>query len=109
MKTLFYLFIFFGFLFYTAKPSLSFHPFSLSFETPYLSFSLFFLMMAVLFHGMHYEADPKLDLELKDLAYKQAYMTGKLDQMKESNLRLQELQNRVQEFVEKTDDQPYSK
>jgi hypothetical protein len=103
MKTLFYLLIFFGFLIYIARPSLSFNPFSISFESPYLAFSLFFLMCAISFHGMHYEKDHKSDKEIEKLTYQEGYYSGKLDQIKESNLRLSKLHDTIQDFLKEKD------
>jgi len=55
MKTI--LIILFSALFfiYVGKPTVNFKPFSVNFETPYLPFAVFFLILSIHFYCMQYE------------------------------------------------------
>ena len=55
MKTTIFILIIVVFSVAIGKPTINFNPFKISFETPYFSFALAFLALAVLFHGIQYE------------------------------------------------------
>ncbi len=47
MKTSFTIVLLLAVLIYSAKPIINFKPFSISFETPYIPFAIFFLLVSL--------------------------------------------------------------
>lgn len=47
MKTTLSIIIALGFIIYSSEPKISFKPFSISFESPYIPFALFFMVLSI--------------------------------------------------------------
>lgn len=55
MKTTFWILFALVMITYSAEPNIKFKPFSISFESPYVPFALFFLVLSISFFGIHYQ------------------------------------------------------
>lgn len=55
MKTIFIILFGIACIIYTGKPTISFSPFSISFERPYLPFAIIFLGLSITFYSIQYE------------------------------------------------------
>ena len=55
MKTTFWILFALFMIIYSAEPNIKFKPFSISFESPYIPFALFFLVLSISFFGIHYQ------------------------------------------------------
>ncbi len=55
MRTLFTVLFLISVLLYSSKPTISFKPFSISFESPFVPFAILFLLISIIFFGFHYQ------------------------------------------------------
>ena len=55
MKTTFWILFTLIMITYSAEPNIKFKPFSISFESTYIPFALFFLVLSISFFGIHYQ------------------------------------------------------
>lgn len=55
MKTTLLILVIVAFCIAIGKPTINLNPFKVSFEGPYLSFALAFLILAILFHEIHFQ------------------------------------------------------
>ena len=74
MKTTFWILFALFMIIYSAEPNIKFKPFSISFESPYIPFAIFFLILSILrFHILSVEAILDFDPLLNSLAYEYNY------------------------------------
>jgi hypothetical protein len=55
MKTTFWILFTLFMIIYSSEPTIKFKPFSISFESPYVPFALFFLFLSISFFSIHYQ------------------------------------------------------
>lgn len=77
---------------YSAAPIIKFKPFSISFESPYIPFALFFLILSISFFGIHYQKKGKKQGRIEELEeyYSKGFKEGSDFILEEINKKIKD-------------------
>lgn len=92
MKTTFWILFALVMITYSAEPNIKFKPFSISFESSYVPFALFFLVLSISFFGIHYQKKGKQQGRIEGLEeyYPKGFKEGSDFILEEINKKIKE-------------------